>query len=379
MAKTVLIFRSDYLPVSETFISDHLRSLSQYVPLVACEKDTPATHRIALTPTVIAKTWLERKLFQFLGWSRAFDQILAKNRPDLVHAHFLTDAVKILPLMERNSLPFVVTAHGYDATIYDSDLASFPEGALLLKRRARLIKRVDKILCVSEFIRNELLKRGYPAAKLVVSHLGVDLSALDRRTTSAADARGILFVGRLVEKKGARYLIEAYSKLTDATRAKHPLKIVGDGPLRNELERLATTLNVLVEFLGAQPRSVVVDQLRRAAVFVLPSVRADNGDAEGMPIAIMEALAMGVPVCIFNDQPMASLLTEKRAGVLAMPSDAGDLAIQIETLLANTTHADAICDAGRSLVEETFNLFTNTRKLEAVYDSVISALPRSSK
>jgi len=371
MKKKVLVFRSDYLPVSETFISDHLRSLSRYQPLVASEKDSPAKHRIPLSPTLVANTWLTKKLFKHAGWSIAFDRLIKNEQPDIVHAHFLTDAAKIIPMMELNSLPFVVTAHGYDAATYDKELSKFPDGKLLLDRRQRLIRRVSKIICVSAFIRDQLIERGYPAEKLVISHLGVELETLKRRVIRAKEASGIVFVGRLVEKKGARFLIEAYAKLPITIRNRHSLTIIGDGPLRENLKSIAENLDISVNFLGSQPRSVVVEELKQAAAFVLPSIRAENGDAEGMPIAIMEALALGVPVCIFNDQPMAPLMLEKSAGALAAPSDSVDLAKKLLLLLENKDLADAITDAGRLLVEENFDLFSNTILLEEIYDQVV--------
>jgi glycosyltransferase involved in cell wall biosynthesis len=370
MKKKVLVFRTDYLPLSETFISDHLRSLKRYQPLIACRFDLAAAHRIAAEPTLVANDWLEDKAFALLGHSKTFGNYLKTSKPDLVHAHFLTDAVKILPQMERNTIPFVVTAHGFDATMYDKYHLRTNGGRLLLLRRKRLMARVDKILCVSDFIKDEMLKRGYPADKLQVAHLGVDLSTLARRQITAADAKGILYVGRLVEKKGTRYLIEAYAKLPAATQKQHPLTIIGDGPERDALEALAQKLNVNPVFMGAQSRNTVVAKLRAASIFVLPSIRATNGDAEGMPIAIMESLAIGVPVCIFNDQPLAHTLQARTAGVLATPKDTTDLSAQIEKVLVNPTRADLISNNGRVLVEETFDLFKNTAQLEGIYDAV---------
>jgi len=370
MKKKVLVFRTDYVPLSETSISDDLPSLKRYPPPVACRFGLPAAHRIAAQPALVTNGWLEDKTFALLGHSKTFGNYLAAQKPDLVHAHFLTDAVKILPQMERNKIPFVVTAHGFDATMYDKYHLRTNGGRLLLLRRKRLMARATKILCVSDFIHDEMLQRGYPADKLQVAHLGVDLSTLARRQITAAEAKGILYVGRLVEKKGTRYLIEAYAKLPAATQKLHPLTIIGDGPERAALEALAAELGVSPVFMGGQPRSTVIEKLRAASIFVLPSIRATNGDAEGMPIAIMESLAIGVPVCIFNDQPLAKTLQARIAGVLATPKDTADLSAQIENVLVNTTRADLISNNGRVLVEETFDLFKNTEQLEGIYDAV---------
>lgn len=235
----VLIFRSDYLPVSETFISDHLRSLRRYGPLVVCQRDLPANHRTAHPVQQVGHGRLARPLFENLGWAPALSRLIQREQPALVHAHFLTDAAKLLPFMARNRLPFIVTAHGFDATTYDEHLAAFPDGARLLQRRAALIQRVDKILCVSQFIKDELLARGYPAHKLTVSHLGIELGAFTDPGLPAPQRQGILAVGRLVEKKGTHLLIDAWARLPAAVRAEHPLLLIGDGPLRQAHLRAA--------------------------------------------------------------------------------------------------------------------------------------------
>lgn len=369
-SRKVLVFRSDYLPVSETFISDHLRHLHRYEPLVVTERDTPAEHRTPHQPLVVGQGRLGRWLLRRWGIAPALDQLIKRERPDLVHVHFLTDAAALLPYMERNRLPLVVTAHGYDAATYDEHLATFDEGRRLLARRARLIERVDKVICVSAFIRDELLKRGFPAAKLQVCHLGIDLGAFPAQPPAAAERSGILSVGRLVEKKGMGLLIAAYAQLPEAIRAQHPLRIVGDGPLRDQLQQQAQALGVQPEFLGAQPRTVVLEWLQRSAVFCLASVRAATGDAEGMPIAIMEALASGAPTVIFDDQPMAPILLDAQAGLLPQAGHVDSLAESLRQVLVSSDTQDRLARAGAEVVRTHFHLQPNVRALEDIYESI---------
>jgi glycosyltransferase involved in cell wall biosynthesis len=370
--KKVLVFRSNYLPVSETFISDHLRSLTRYKPVVLCERRIISEHLTPITPYLLYKNWLGKKLFNYLGKSNEFSKVLSTEQPDLVHAHFLTDAVKILPIMENTNIPFVVTAHGWDAATYDEDLKKSIEGSVLVQRRERLIRRVDKIICVSDLIKEYLIENGYPERKLTTCHLGVDLAELTKDTTHEPHTNAIVTVGRLVEKKGTEYLIQAYAKLPAELRQKSPLYIIGDGPLRGELESLAQNLNVKVSFLGALQRSQVLKTVRSAAVFVLPSVRALNGDSEGMPIAIMEALAFSIPVCIFENQPIGNLLEKHEAGLVAAYKDPADLAKKIEALLTNQEYAQLIAKEGLSLAKSHFDLFNNTVNLETIYDQAVA-------
>ncbi|OYT85599.1 MAG: glycosyl transferase [Burkholderiales bacterium PBB6] len=366
----VLIFRSDYLPVSETFVSDHLRTLKRYEPLVVCQRDMPVNHRTSHPVLQVGQGRIGRRLFENFGWAPALSALIKREKPELVHAHFLTDAAKLLPFMAGNDLPFIVTAHGFDATTYDEHLAKFPDGERLLRRRQKLIERVDKILCVSQFIKDEMVARGYPEKKLVVSHLGIDLSAFPEVKQATSARKGVLAVGRLVEKKGTHLLIAAWAKLPEKLREAHPLLLIGDGPLRASLEQQAKELGVTPTFLGSQARSEVMAQLSQAAIFCLPSIRALTGDAEGMPIAIMEALAAATPVCIFDDQPMAEMLAAAEAGSLPKAGDVSELAKELEFLLGSSASREEYSKAGRTFVNLNFNLKTNVAELERVYDQV---------
>lgn len=372
--RKVLVFRTNYLPVSETFVSDHLRNLKRHEPLVVCVNEHAANHRTAHRPLVLGKNRISRWLFRHWGVAPALPKLVRRETPALVHAHFLTDAAAVLPFMERHpTLPFVVTAHGYDAASYDEHLATFDEGRCLLARRERLIQRVDRVLCVSDFIRDELLQRGFPAAKLQVCHLGIDLSTFPSAPPAASQRSGILTVGRLVEKKGMHLLIDAYARLPASLRQQHPLRIIGDGPLRDQLQQQAAQQGVQPEFLGARPRTTVLNLLQQSAVFCLASRRASSGDAEGMPIAIMEALASGTPACIFDDQPMVSLLREARAGLLPAAGDPQALAQSLGTALGDTAERDRLATIGASVVREHFDLIRNVHALETVYENVAPA------
>jgi len=368
--KKVLVFRSDYLPISETFISDHLRSLTSYQPIVVCEKIIRSSHLIDIKPHELYSSWIGRKFYQLFSSSFEFKRLIKNNKPNIVHAHFLIDAVKILPMMEKIKIPFVVTAHGYDATLNDEALNKSIEGRLFLKVRRRLIKRVDKIVCVSELIKQELIYKGFPERKLEVCHLGIDLNQFSDAKLNRRVSTAIVTVGRLVEKKGTKFLIEAYSKLPKQLRQKHPLHIIGDGPLLAELKLLATNLNCNVVFFGARTRAQVLEHLQNAHLFVLPSIKAENGDSEGMPIAIMEALALGLPVCIFDNQSMATFFKEYEAGLLVQPNNSDDLSKKILNLLNDYSRAKKYSENGIKLAEKHFDLNLNTQLLEKIYDQV---------
>lgn len=366
--KTLLIYRSYYGQLSETFVRDHVHGLDRYQPLVLANRIDPrGPAETAEVVTVPNGGRLSRRLWNW-GLARGVDRLLQQRKPALIHAHFLFDGVSILPYARRHDIPLVVTAHGFDATTYPEVLAQSEEGRQLLTRQRDLAEQAALILCVSDFIRDEMIARGYPAEKLLTHPLGVYTSSIQPDFT--VQRSGILTVGRLVEKKGTRFLIEAYARLPEALRAQHPLTVIGDGPLRAELEALAVERGVAVNFCGGQPRERIFAELKKTAAFCLPSIRAQSGDAEGMPIAIMEALAFATPTLIFDDQPAAPLFLAEQAGLVARARDVADLARQLEHALTSP-ETPAMGQRGRALCETRFDIVRNNAGLEDIYDRLL--------
>jgi glycosyltransferase involved in cell wall biosynthesis len=144
-------------------------------------------------------------------------------------------------------------------------------------------------IAVSEFIRKRLLKLGFPRERIVVHYIGVDTEAF-RPNESVERLPVVLFVARLVEKKGCSFLLKAMA-LVRVVVPNVELVIIGDGPESQQLKREADTLLPGVQFLGAQPPHVVKQWMQRAAVFCVPSITATNGDSEGFGLVFAEAQA----------------------------------------------------------------------------------------
>src|SRR5438270_8932554 len=181
-------------------------------------------------------------------------------------------------------VPYSVTSHGYDIWMQPRNLRE------KLERAAFHVTVSDYNVAAVAQIAPERLHK-------VV--MGVDGERF-RRTSPHGGGRAVLAVGRLVEKKGFRYLLEAAERLPDVR-----FRIVGDGPLRAELERVAGRN---VEFLGALAPAGVRDELGRADLFALPTVVAADGDRDAMPVVVKEALAMEVPVVGFDEVGMPEMV-----------------------------------------------------------------------
>jgi colanic acid/amylovoran biosynthesis glycosyltransferase len=190
--------------------------------------------------------------------------------------------------------------------------------------------------------------------------MGVD-SAVFQRGTPYPEARRVLAVGRLVEKKGFDVLIEAAAHVPSLER----LTIVGDGPLRGELTALISRLGLgeRVELVGARTPGEVREALEHTAVLAMPSVIAADGDRDSMPVAVKEAMAMEVPV-VATDAVGLPELVDDEVGRLVPPRDSAALAAALEELLAMTAAERAALGArGRARVRARCDVDRETQRL----------------
>jgi len=375
---TIAIYRSELLPASETFIAAQAHALRRFTPLFTGLRHLhhglhiDAEEMLVLTQGNTPRERLRRRLFLETGFAPRFLHSLHLHRPVLLHAHFAVDAAAALPIQRDLRVPFVVTLHGYDTTMSDEALRHTAAGRVYLRRRKQLRARASVFLCVSEHIRRQALERGVPESKLRLLPIGVDLNlfAPDPLRSRSRDPI-VLFVGRLVEKKGCAHLIRAM----DAVRERHPdarLLIVGDGPWLDPLRAQALDSSTPITFLGTQPPNVVRDLMHRASVLAFPSVVASTGDTEGLPIVLCEAQAIGLPIAAFDGPGVAEAIVANETALLAPSGDDRALADAISTVLSDPDLAARLADAGRKRAEAHFSLAAQTARLEDLYAELLA-------
>ncbi|WP_226634520.1 glycosyltransferase [Novosphingobium profundi] len=369
----VLIYRSRLLPISETFIRQHYDSMSRYEPTFAAlreldELDIADTRRVVMSKGGKVPK-MRIGLFKALGVGKAFVDAVAQTKPDLIHAHFAVDAADMLPVARRLGIPLVVTLHGYDVTFTDAAFKAMgPEGRIYLAKRARLFREASHFLPVSRFIAGQAAQAGAAPEKTTLHYLGI---ALDKfRPNYEARENVVLYVGRLVEKKGLNLLIEALER-AGANEQGTTLRIIGDGPMRDTYLALAKAKLANVDYLGAQPHSRVVEELGKARVFCVPSVPSSNGDNEGLPISYMEASAAGVPVVSFAQGGILEAVKDGQTGLLAPTGDVDALAERLERLLLDPELGLRLGRAGRDHVEQVFDVRRQATHLEEIYDRIL--------
>jgi glycosyltransferase involved in cell wall biosynthesis len=370
----VLIFRNELLPASETFIRAQASALQSFEPHFAGVHEALKPLRLAPPPLLLdTASSLAGKLRRRVFWSTSIAPVfyhrLKHIHPALVHAHFAIDGAAALPVARRLRVPLVVTLHGYDVTSSDRALSKSAEGRLYLRRRKRLWKRASVFLCISRFIRDQAVERGFPTEKLQVHYTGTDLG-LFTESRVKRDPNLIVFVGRLVEKKGLRHLLDALEIVRRDHPAAHVL-CIGAGPLESELRQCVIASNLPCVFLGSQPQEIVRRTLAEARVFCVPSVTAASGDSEGLGMVFAEAQAMGTPVVSFHHGGIPEVVRHGRTGLLAPEGDSAALAQHLLCLLKDDACWQRFSHCGRQSVRETFDLAKQTRDLERIYRHVL--------
>lgn len=277
-------------------------------------------------------------------------------RVDYVHAHFATyPALAAWVARRLTGTPYSFTAHAHDLFIHQAMLA-------------RKAAEAEFVVAISAYNRDFL--RAHAGARAIhVVHCGVDPDRFPFRPRRAGTPVRIACVAALREAKGHAVLLDAVASLEGVE-----LDLVGDGPERARLEAQAARLGIDVRFHGSLPEPAVADVLAAADVFVLPSVIAPDGDMEGIPVALMEALAAGLPAVATRQSGVPELIQDGRTGYLAEPGDPESLR---EALQRALSAPESVAEEGRALVEREFDQRDSARRLVELFTAGAGSSGRS--
>lgn len=275
--------------------------------------------------------------------------------PDHIHAHWATypsTAARIFA--NRLGRPWSFTGHAHDIFIHDQDLSN-------------KLCQADFSVTISEYNRRQLSRR-MPAQlheRLAVVHCGVVTEDLPFNATGHAP-RQIIAVGRLDPIKGFRYLIEACA-LLHRQGVEFQCELIGDGPLRAELQAAINQagLGAHVHLLGALPQEEVRSRIAKATVFALPSVQLADGNADGIPVALMETMASGTVAVSTRVSGIPELIQDDENGLLVEPGRADQLADAIRRLLDDPALRARLALAARQRIVEDFEADIEAGKLLA--------------
>ena len=361
---------------SETFVRNHVRTIAPGDTALLCfsERGTAGFKLPALTG--LRSGWrsqepLQRRLLNVLynRWSNHVRPGLLRGhrqrllaffgqiRPTAVLAEYGPTGCQLLNICVEAKIPLYVHFHGYDAS------------GLLRKHSwrqhyHRLFKTATGIIVPSRFLEKKLLDEGCPQAKLHLSPCGIDPDVF--RPGRRVPHR-LIAVGRLVEKKAPHLTIAAFARIAERfPQAK--LEIVGDGPLARKCTAAIREFGLedRVRLHGAQSPEFVANLMQSGGIFVQHSVTARNGDTEGLPVSLLEAMSCELPVVATRHSGIVETVEQNATALLVDEYDVDGMAAVIGDLLANPARAEAMGKAGRRRVIDHFTLEHTRSRLRTI-------------
>jgi glycosyltransferase involved in cell wall biosynthesis len=280
------------------------------------------------------------------------------HRPDLVLAEYGPMGCLLAHACQKGGVPLYVHFHGYDASILLQEWWR-------VRQYRSLFRHVSGVIVPSQFLARKLAEIGCPEPKLHVSPYGVDTQIFS--PSSRMKEQLLVAVGRLIKKKAPHISIQAFAGIAN----RYPearLEMVGDGPLADQCRALISALSLedRIRMHGVQGREFVARLMQQGSLFVQHSVTAENGDTEGLPVTILEAMASGLPVISTRHAGIPEVVSDGVTGLLVQENDVEAMARAIRELLDNPTRAMAMGAAGRDRVLAHFTQEMARDRLRAI-------------
>jgi len=297
------------------------------------------------------------------GEVRELTGILAEVKAELLHIYFGHIGVHLLPLIKAWPKPSVVSFHGADVMV-DLDKPAFRAAT------QEMLEAVRLVLVRSESLGRALINIGCPAGKIRLQHTGIPVDDIPFRTRGWPDKGAWKFVQacRLIEKKGLRVSLRAFAKFAEQYPAA-TFTIAGEGPLRSELGRVAAELGVAdqVFFPGFISQNQLRELFYQSHIFLHPSEVGGDGNQEGVPNSMLEAMASGLPVFATEHGGIPEAIENGRSGILVPERNDDALALVLLERTANPEGLAAIARNGAEVVRKHFEQTSQTHQLEDYY------------
>jgi len=371
----ILMYADGFGVGTQTFITQDVKYLSKkHEIFFIC---THLYNDISLSNTTIKQipfkhSFLQRKLWQYdihLSYKNnhvkeQVNKIIDEFKPDLIHCQFGIESLKLIDNIEDKMIPLVIQFRGYDAS-------------RMLNKKS-YVERLQKVLnqdnyysiFVAESLRNNLKQHNINVKNSMILHSGIDLNKFIKEKDTEHDDFIFLQVSSLNQKKGHEYTLKAFAKFLSLQKSKkYKLVFTGDGERKTQLIQLSKQLGIqdYVEFVGFVSHQEAKVLLQNADVFVHHSITPEDGDEEGIPNALIEAMAMELPILSTYHAGIAELVNDGINGYLVKEKDVEAYASRMADIISWEK-----LKLNREVVAEEFEIGKHIAKLEAFYLKMIS-------
>lgn len=362
----VLHFKTKYLNLSETFIDRLIKNHQKFTPFVATCYASHYTENVKIysMPTAGLRGLLNKINLKINRTPPFLYNVVSKERPSLIHGHFGLDSYRLLGLKKYFGLPLVVNFYGYD-------VIRLPNEYGWKRRYKKLAREGDLFIAGSEDMKRNLLELGFPESNIRILKLGMDVKSIAYEERTSAGPK-LMMVGRMVEKKGFTYAIDAI-KILKNKNIDVTLDLYGDGKLRKNLEQKVNQLSLqnAITFHGQKTNDVIIHELYKHDILLVPSVQAKDGDREGIPQTTVEGMATGIPVIASQHAGLPELVIHEKTGLSVPEHNPGMIAKAVERYLNEPQLAQRISKSERQFVEKNHNIHTLVNQLEKYYKHLI--------
>jgi glycosyltransferase involved in cell wall biosynthesis len=374
--QVIACYCATFLKPEMLHIYRQITALERCIPIVIAQKRERAGHfpfeRIHIVPkppTHFLRRFWFRQLrdapWQISGRElRALQGILSKADARLLHIYFGQIAVHLLPLIRLWKEPSIVSFHGADVTV-DMNKPAYREAT------RQMLNAVKLVLVRSESLRRAVIDLGCDEGKIEIQRTGIPLDEFplrERDFVAAATEWQFVQAGRLIEKKGLPVTLRAFAIfLREYPNAK--LTIAGEGPLLGQLQDLSRELNIdgRVSFTGFISQQQLREIYYASHIFLHPSQTGHDGNQEGIPNSMLEAMASGLPVFGTQHGGIPEAIEGGVSGVLVPERDHQKLAATLLDAVQDPGFLSRTARNGAEIVRKNFDLRAQARHLEEIY------------
>lgn len=349
--KTVAFYLPVFLNYSETFIYSLVKNIKSYNLIIICRERKNQDK------------FPHDRVFQVKN-QRQIKRILIEQQVDLIHAQYGTFGADIMGTAQKLRIPLITHFRGQDAY-------QLPRNFFIRLSYRWLFSKAKKMLTVSEHMKQHLIDLGCLPQKIEVYYGGIQLPEFKDNKKLNKNNIKLIMAGRLAEKKGMLAGVLAVKEMIDRGYQLN-LKIIGEGQLREKIRDLIkhNNLQERIELTGKMAARQLQEELYRADILLAPHKKAKNGDSEGIPNVIKEAMASGTLLVTTDHSGIPELVVDQQTGFVARENDILQLVQKLEEAI-NFQDISKIKINARRQVEKEFDIVKQTEKLENIYRAVL--------